>query len=131
MERLLEATWTGMVAGGARTGLQDVRASDPLMNVIVDLCLIPLGTGTSLSPYVAACARILEDAGLKTVLHANGTNIEGEWDAVFAAIKRCHEVTHELGAPRIFSVVKLGTRTDRLQTMEAKVQSVQQKLGRV
>jgi len=110
MERLLEAALAGMVAGGARTGLQDVRASDPLMNVIVDLCLIPLGTGTSLSPYVAACERILEDAGLKTVLHANGTNIEGEWDAVFAAIKRCHEVTHELGRRRSRGVYRLYSR---------------------
>lgn len=130
MERLLEAALAGMVAGGARTGLRDVRASDPPMNVIVDLCLIPLGTGISLSPYVAACERILKDAGLKAVLHANGTNIEGEWDAVFAAIKRCHQVVHEMGAPRIFTVAKLGTRTDRPQTMEQKVESVQQQLGR-
>ena len=94
------------------------------MNVIVDFCLVPLGTGVSLSPYVAACERTLHDAGLKTVLHANGTNIEGGWDPVFAAIKRCHEVVHDMGAPRIFTIIKLGTRTDREQTMQDKVESV-------
>ena len=62
------------------------------MKVIVDLCVIPLGAGVSLSRYVAACERVLSEAGLKAQLHANGTNIEGEWDEVFAAIKRCHEV---------------------------------------
>ncbi len=41
--------------------------------------------GVSLSPYVAACEKVLKEAGLKTVLHANGTNIAGEWDKVFAA----------------------------------------------
>ncbi len=100
------------------------------MKAIVEFCLIPIGTGTSISTYVAACERVLEAAGLKTALHANGTNIEGEWDAVFAALKRCHEVVHEMGAPRIASTVRIGTRIDRDQTMEQKVQSVAAKLGR-
>jgi uncharacterized protein (TIGR00106 family) len=98
------------------------------MKVIADLTVIPLGVGISLSKYVAACEKVLTEAGLKTKLHAYGTNIEGEWDAVAAAVKRCHEVLHEMGAPRVSSVVKLGTRTDRDQTMDDKVRSVQQKL---
>ncbi len=99
------------------------------MNVILDLCVVPIGVGVSLSPYVAACEKVLSDAGLKTVLHANGTNIEGEWDNVFAAIKRCHEVVHEMGAPRISAFIHLGTRTDRNQTMDDKIRSVESKLG--
>ena len=98
------------------------------MKAIVDLCVVPLGIGVSLSPYVAACEKILSAAGLKTQLHANGTNIEGEWDAVFAAINRCHEVIHQMGAPRITTTIKLGTRIDRDQTMEEKIRSVQTKL---
>ena len=95
------------------------------MKAIVDLCLVPLGVGVSVSSYVAACERILSEAGLKTQLHAYGTNIEGEWDTVFAAIKRCHEVVHTMGAPRISTIIKLGTRTDRDQSMADKVASVQ------
>ena len=83
------------------------------MKVIVDLCVVPLGVGVSVSSYVAECERVLKQAGLETQLHANGTNIEGEWDEVFAAIKRCHEVVHEMGAPRITSTLKFGTRTHR------------------
>ena len=98
------------------------------MKAIVDLCVVPLGVGVSVSEYVVACERILKEAGLKTQLHAYGTNIEGEWDAVFGAIKRCHETVHELGAPRISTVIKLGTRVDRDQTMDDKVRSVQTKL---
>jgi uncharacterized protein (TIGR00106 family) len=98
------------------------------MNVMIDLCIVPLGVGVSLSAYIAACERVLAEAGLKTSLHAYGTNIEGEWEAVFAAVKRCHEVVHEMGAPRITTTIKLGTRTDRVQTMEDKVRSVQEKL---
>ena len=98
------------------------------MQVIVDLCVIPLGVGVSVSQYVAACERVLQDAGLKTHLHAYGTNVEGEWDAVFAAVKRCHEVVHQMGAPRISSTLRIGTRTDRPQTMADKVRSVEDKL---
>ena len=98
------------------------------MKVLVDLCIVPIGVGVSLSTYIAACERVLTAAGLKTALHSYGTDIEGDWDTVYAAIKRCHEVVHEMGAPRITTTIKLGTRTDRSQTMEDKVASVQNKL---
>ena len=99
------------------------------MKVLVDLCIVPIGVGVSLSTYIAACEKVLTEAGLKTSLHSYGTNIEGEWNAVFAAIKRCHETVHTMGAPRITTTIKLGTRTDRNQTMEDKVASVQKKLA--
>ncbi len=98
------------------------------MKVIVDLCVVPLGVGVSLSKYIAACERVLSEAGLQTRLHGCGTNVEGEWDEVFAAIRRCHEVVHEMGAPRITTSIKVGTRTDRAQSMEDKVRSVEEKL---
>jgi uncharacterized protein (TIGR00106 family) len=98
------------------------------MNVIADLCVVPIGVGVSVSKYIAACERVLTEAGLKTKMHAYGTNIEGDWDTVFAAIKRCHETVHEMGAPRITTTLKFGTRIDRIQTMEDKVASVEQKL---
>jgi len=98
------------------------------VKVIVDLCVVPVGIGVSVSKEVAACQKVLSEAGLDNRLHAYGTNIEGEWDDVFAAVKRCHEVVHEMGAPRISTTIKLGTRTDRSQTMDDKVRSVEQKL---
>lgn len=98
------------------------------MKVIIDFCLIPIGVGTSVSRYVAACHEVLQAAGLDSKLHAYGTNVEGEWDEVMAAVKRCHEVVHEMGAPRISTSLKLGTRNDRAQSMDDKVRSVREKL---
>jgi uncharacterized protein (TIGR00106 family) len=100
------------------------------MKVIVDLCVVPLGVGVSVSNHVAACERVLKEAGLEIRLHAFGTNIEGEWNEVFAAVKRCHEVVHAMGAPRITTSIRLGTRTDRNQSMDDKVRSVEAKLDR-
>jgi uncharacterized protein (TIGR00106 family) len=95
------------------------------MKVLVDVSIVPLGVGISLSPYVAACERVFTAAGLTPRLHAYGTNIEGEWDEVFAAVKRCHEVLHDMGAPRISTTIRVGTRTDREQTLDDKVNSVE------
>jgi uncharacterized protein (TIGR00106 family) len=98
------------------------------MQVILDLCIVPLGVGVSVSAYVAECHRVIREAGLQSQLHAYGTNIEGDWDAVMAAVKQCHERVHAMGAPRITTTIKLGTRIDRDQTMADKVRSVEDKL---
>lgn len=99
----------------------------PGMRVIADVCVVPVGVGVSVSEYIAACERVFADFEVETALHAYGTNVEGEWDEVFAAVKRCHEVVHEMGAPRISTTMKFGTRTDREQSMADKVTSVQSK----
>jgi uncharacterized protein (TIGR00106 family) len=98
------------------------------MKVIMDLCVVPIGVGVSVSEYVVACHQVLKKTGLKTQLHAYGTNIEGEWDEVMAAVKVCHEKVHAMGAPRITTTIKMGTRVDRSQTMEQKVSSVLDKI---
>jgi uncharacterized protein (TIGR00106 family) len=99
------------------------------MKVLADLTVVPLGVGVSLSAYVAVCEKILSEAGLHTRLHAYGTNVEGEWEVVFAAVKRCHEALHQMGVPRVMTSLQVGTRTDRDQTLEDKIRSVESKLG--
>jgi len=100
------------------------------MNVIADFCIVPIGVGVSVSKYVAECEKVFLKYNLKTKLHSYGTNLEGEWDVVFASVKECHELVHTMGAPRITSTLRFGTRTDRLQTMEDKINSVNQKLAK-
>ncbi len=95
------------------------------MKVIADICIVPIGVGTSVAKEVTECERILRQSGLKTHLHAYGTNIEGEWDEVFAALKKCHERLHEMGVPRISTNLRAGTRVDKEQTMEDKVKRVE------
>ncbi len=97
------------------------------MRVLADLSVIPLGVGVSLSEYVAACERVLRQSGLDPKLHAFGTEVEGDWDTVMTAVRRCHDVVHEMGAPRVSTIVKLSTRVDREQTLADKVKSVRGK----
>jgi uncharacterized protein (TIGR00106 family) len=94
------------------------------MKTIADICIVPIGVGVSLSRYVAAAVEELEAAGLETSMHAYGTNVEGDYDAVVAGLKRALERVHAMGAPRISCSIRLGTRTDRAQTMQDKISSV-------
>lgn len=96
------------------------------MKIIAELSVIPLGVGISLSKYIAECERILKSKGLTLQLHAEGTNIEGEIEVVLAAVKQCIDAVHKLGAPRIVTNLKISSRTDKEQSMQDKIKSVEE-----
>lgn len=98
------------------------------MKAIADVCIVPIGVGVSVSKYVVVCEKIFREAGLTPQLHAYGTNVEGEWDEVMDAVKLCHQRIHDMGAPRVSTSMRIGTRTDREQTMQDKIDSVTSKI---
>ena len=98
------------------------------MKVTLDFSVVPMGVGVSISEYVAECERVVRSCGITPHLHSFGTTIEGEWDEVLSAVRKCHERLHEMGVPRISTLIKLGTRTDKSQTIEDKCRSVEEKL---
>ena len=57
------------------------------MFLSIDLCLVPIGVGTSLSPYIKECKKIIEASNLTHQLGPNGTAIEGKWEDVFKCVK--------------------------------------------
>ena len=44
---------------------------------------------------------------------------------MFAGIEACHQAVHAMGCPRVYTNLKVSTRTDKEQTLEDKVASVQ------
>ena len=107
-----------------------VRIGRRKLHAIADFCVVPLGTakGPSVSSEVAAACHFLKTfkgGVLKTRTHAYGTNIEGSMTNVLEALEACHEHLHyEHDVPRISTTVKIGTRCDKSQTMEDKINSV-------
>jgi uncharacterized protein (TIGR00106 family) len=97
------------------------------MHAIVGFTLIPIGVGTSVSPYIVTIEQVLRQSGLTFEINCNSTNIEGDWEQVFAVLKKCHEVVHAEGAPRIHTCIQVGTRVDRQQLMAEKLASVIEK----
>ena len=95
--------------------------------VIVDFSIVPIGVGTSLSPYVKEAVKYLhqECKELKTMTHPNGTCIEGPWDEVMAAVKECHKILLGMGVQRIITSLKIGIRTDKDTSMAHKMKTVE------
>ena len=93
--------------------------------VIADICVTPIGTGNaSVSLAVAQVEEILARYPLRLKLHAYGTNLEGQWDDVSDAIKAVHLNLHDQGFVRISSNMRWGSRVDKFQTLEDKVNKV-------
>ncbi|UCD87633.1 MAG: MTH1187 family thiamine-binding protein [Desulfobacterales bacterium] len=92
---------------------------------IVELSIVPIGTkSTSLSSYVAACLKVLQDSGLTHEVHGMGTIIEGDLEALFKVILKMHEVPFEAGALRVVTSIKIDDRRDKEASAKAKVESV-------
>ncbi len=101
----------------------------PAMKVIADICVIPNTGRTSVREEVALAHRILAETGLKVHLHGYGTNVEGDYDTIFAALKKVHETLHAGGAARISTTIRLGSRTDKDQGIDDKIEAVRGELG--
>ncbi len=91
------------------------------MKATAEVQVIPIGVGVSVRDQVRRAHAVLLEAGLNAQLHANGTNLEGELEDVFAAIRRVHETLHAEGAPRLATFIKIGTRTDKEPSLAGKL----------
>lgn len=98
------------------------------MKVIADICVVPNTGELSVRAEVARAHQILVETGLKVFLHGYGTNIEGDYDTIFAALKRIHEELHAGGAARISTTIRLGSRTDKEQGIQDKLKAVRAEL---
>ena len=94
------------------------------MKVAADLCIVPMGVGPSVSPYVREIKAIVEASGLTATMHANGTNIEGELADICALAERCEAERAAMGVQRTFFTLIFSTRRDKDQSMADKMAAV-------
>ncbi|MCJ2039978.1 MTH1187 family thiamine-binding protein [Methylobacterium sp. WL30] len=94
------------------------------MKVVADLCIVPMGVGPSVSPYVREIKTILETSGLDAEMHANGTNIEGELADICRLIELCEERLSQIGVQRVFYTMAFSSRRDKAQSMADKLTAV-------
>ena len=98
------------------------------MKALAEIQVIPIGSGVSVRKEVKRAHEILDETGLRVQLHSYGTNVEGDLREIFEAITKVHETLHAEGTVRLATAIKVGTRTDRDQTMLDKIDSVEAKL---
>jgi uncharacterized protein (TIGR00106 family) len=98
--------------------------------VIAEVTVTPLGTGSpSLSKYVAACARVLDESGVNHTLTPMGSVIEGTLDQILEVIRKVHSAPFTQGALRVSTRIVIDERRDKDVTGKDKVESVQRKLA--
>lgn len=97
---------------------------------VVELTVCPLGTGTtSASKYVAGAQEVLESQDkVKYLLNPMGTVMEGNIDDIFQLIRVIQEDVFNKGVDRVYSIIKVDDRRDKIATMEQKLESVNLKL---
>lgn len=92
------------------------------MKALAEIQVIPIGVGVSVRKEVVRAHKLIEESGLKVQLHSYGTNVEGELDDIFAAVKKVHETLHAEGTKRLSTAIKIGTRSDKEMTLAGKLQ---------
>lgn len=97
--------------------------------VLLEMSVVPLGLGESVSKYVAQCVDLIDQSGLEYELHAMGTIVEGELPEVVALMQACIEKMAE-HSDRVSCSSKLDYRKGKSGRLSAKVSSIEQKLGR-
>ena len=97
--------------------------------MLAQFTIIPLDKGMHFSAYVARMTEIIENSGLPNKLTAMSTIVEGEWDEVMAVIKACRD---ELArdSKRLSVNISIDDRVGATGSLEGKIKSVEEKLGR-
>ena len=97
--------------------------------VLLEFSMSPLGKGESVSKYVSRSLDIIDKSGLPYRLNPMGTVLEGEWDEVFAVVRKCYERMKK-DCNRISCSIKVDARKGHSGRLVSKVTSVEKKLKR-
>jgi uncharacterized protein (TIGR00106 family) len=97
---------------------------------VMEISVIPLGKGSSVSSYVADCIRVLKKEKMPFELTAMGTNVEGNSKDLITVALKMHQVPFKKGARRVVTTIKIDDRRDKKVTLSGKKKAVQAKLVR-
>ncbi len=98
--------------------------------MIVEFSVTPIGTGVSLSQYVAECMKIVDASGVDYRINPMGTVIEGDYDKVMGVVRECHMKVIGM-APRVVTSIRIDDRKGYTSGgILNKVASVEEKVGK-
>ena len=97
---------------------------------VMEISVVPIGHGTSVSSHVADCIRVLKKARVSYELTAMGTNVEGDLKELIRLALQMHQVPFKKGAQRTLTTIKIDDRRDKKISIAGKKRAVQKKLVR-
>lgn len=97
--------------------------------MLVAFSVTPIGTSdASVADEVSEAIRVVRASGLANRTDAMFTTIEGEWDEVMPVVKRAVDAVLAR-SDRVSLVLKADVRPGVTGALDAKVRSVQERLG--
>lgn len=97
--------------------------------MLVEFATFPMGKGPKFSKPIAKVIDAIDRSGLKYQTTAMGTLIEGEWDEVFALIKKRHFLLRKNWS-RVCTRIVMADRKNFSNPMSEKVDRVEKVLKR-
>jgi len=97
--------------------------------MVVDLSIIPMGLGVSISPEVAKVIKIIDQSGIPYTVTPMGTVLEGDWDAVMSLVRRCHDEVLK-NSERVYTKITIDDRKRKTDRLRGKVASLEAKVGK-
>jgi uncharacterized protein (TIGR00106 family) len=97
--------------------------------MLLEMSVIPLGRGRSISADVADLVKIIDASGLDYRLTAAGTILEGNWEQLMDVARKCHAETRKK-TERVVTFMKVDDYGDRTGRLNAAVASVEAKAGK-
>lgn len=97
--------------------------------MLMELTVIPLARGRSLSADLAEVIGLIDKSGLPYRVTAFGTLIEGDWDALMDIAKQSRDAIRKK-TDRVLILIRLDDYGDRTDLLNTTVAHVEKQLGR-
>lgn len=97
--------------------------------MLMELTVIPLARGRSLSSDIAELVDQIDVSGLPYKVTEFGTVIEGSWDELMSIAKNCHTMIRKK-TDRVLILIRLDDYGDRTDLLATTITHVEQHLGR-
>ncbi|MGQ9596803.1 MAG: MTH1187 family thiamine-binding protein [Thermoproteota archaeon] len=99
--------------------------SKPRMAIVVELSIVPLGEGTSVSKILAYAIKELENMGIKYEVTPMCTVFEADSiEEALRIVKTAHESIFKQGVKRVITTVRIDDRRDVKRSMSDRVESL-------
>lgn len=97
--------------------------------MLLELSVIPLGRGRSISADIVDLVKIIDASELDYRLTAAGTIIERRWDQLMDIAQKCHAEMRQK-TERVITFMKVDDYADRAGRLTGAVVSIEGKLGK-
>ncbi len=97
---------------------------------LMEISVMPVGTGTSMSKYIAKAIWALEgEPEIDYEMTSMGTIVQGDLDRLLDVAQKMHRAILAAGAQRVVTTIKIDDRVDKPITLTSKLDSLKRQVA--